>query len=705
MLAIFKREFKTFFTNVTGWLFLAALLFLYGLYFFVYNLRGGYPYVAYSLSSLEFIMLIIVPILTMRVLAEEKKAKTDQMFLTYPVALWKVVVGKFLSMAAVFSIGMLIICVTPLVLALYGTVPMGESYTAILGFWLYGLACLAIGEFISSLTENQIISAVLSFVALFLGYLMANLCTLISESGNVLTAILKCYDLYSRIGPFMAGTLDLCSIVYFLSIIGLALFLTTQVIQKRRYSVSAHGIKIGAFSISLIVVVIAAVWGINFGMSKLPTDTTSIDVTYSKMFSLTDETKDYLKSLDTDVTIYAWVDRDDADTSVAETLERYEDLSSRLQVKYMSPTDNPDFYKNYTDTEPTENSLFVVSDKRYRVISYDDIYEKSIDYTTYSQTIDAYDAEGQITSAIAYVTMEDVNLPVIYQIAGHNEYELPDTFTKAISKLNVTLDTLTLLKVDAVPDDAQMLIINGATADFSEDDVTKVETYLDNGGTVLFITSYDSGDQPNLDKLLAEYGIEKCDGIVMENNSQYLYGNAAYYLLPEVISNTYTDNIENGYVFAPYSSGFKTDSDNDAYDYMDILVTSDSAVSKTNLEGEITTSEYEDGDIEGPFDLAVSAMKTDEPGTLIAVGSIDIFTDEADSIVAGSNLNLFTGIIQKHITENEVELPVIESKAYTVDNLVLTSATGIIVGILIMIILPLVLTASGIVIWAMRRKL
>ena len=172
MFAVFKREFKSYFQCVIGWLFVAALLALYGLYFYVYNLMQGYPYIYYTLSAITIIFLIAVPILTMRSFAEDRKNKTDQLMLTAPVSLGKLVFGKYLAMVAVFTIDIAIIAITPLILSIFGTVPMGESYISIFAFWLYGCASIAVGMFISALTESQVIAAVLSFVVLFVSYMM-----------------------------------------------------------------------------------------------------------------------------------------------------------------------------------------------------------------------------------------------------------------------------------------------------------------------------------------------------------------------------------------------------------------------------------------------------------------------------------------------------------------------------------------------------
>ena len=173
MFAVLKREFRSYFQNVVGWLFVAVLMALFGLYFYVYNLRQGYPYLYYTLSAITIIFMIAVPILTMRSFAEDRKNKTDQLMLTAPVPVAKIVLGKYLAMLAVFTVDIAVFCVMPLILRAFGTIPMGESYIAILAFWLYGAASIAVGMFISALTESQVIAAVLTFVVLFISYMLS----------------------------------------------------------------------------------------------------------------------------------------------------------------------------------------------------------------------------------------------------------------------------------------------------------------------------------------------------------------------------------------------------------------------------------------------------------------------------------------------------------------------------------------------------
>lgn len=705
MIAIYKRELKSYFQTVIGWLFIAAVIALYGLYFFAYNLRAGYPYISYSLQAISFIMLIAVPILTMRSMAEDRHSKTDQLILTAPVSLGKIVIGKYLAMLTIFSIDILMIAVTPLILRIYGSVPLSESYVAVFGFWLFGAACIAIGLLISTLTESQVIAAVLTFAVLFLGYMMNGITGLISESGNLLTTILNCFDLYTPFGNFMNGCLDLTGTVYFLTVIGLCLFLSCQVIQKRRFCFSAKKIGTSVFSVGTIAIAVAVAVVINLVVNELPSTITSVDATSTKLYSLTDDTKTYLKQLDKDVTIYVLASEDSTDETVQETLKRYEDLSGHVTVQYKNPNLYPDFYLQYTDSAPTSGSLIVASDERSRVISYNDIYEYEMDYTTYSSTITGYDAEGQITSAIQYVTMDASELPVLYEVTGHGELSLDGGFAEAVEKANITSGELTLLTEDEVPEDAAAIVINCPSSDFSDDDADKVIAYLEKGGKALIITDYQYQDLTNFNRILSTYGVSRVDGIVAENNKQYYYNNNPFYILPNVASSSYTSSVSGKYIFAPYAEGLSFASEDESLTGTELLTTTEDAVSKTD-SANATTPEYEDGDIRGAFALGIAVEKTvdDETMQMVVLGSCAMFTDSADQVVSGANATMFTEILSHMVGDDTLTTSIIPVKDYSYSNITITSIHTIIGGLAAAVIIPIILLLTGIIIWAARRK-
>ena len=204
MLAIYKRELKSYMHSFIGFLFIGVTLFFVGLYFVSNNIFGAYPYFSYTVSSAVFIFMISVPILTMRSLSEERKTKTDQLILTAPISVGKIVMGKYLALVSIFAVAVLITCTYPLIMSQFGTVPMGEAYLAILAFFLYGSTCIAIGVFVSSLTESPVIAAVIGFGLLFLGYMMTGICSMVSN--ELLVKILCCYDLYTPFVNVLEGT-------------------------------------------------------------------------------------------------------------------------------------------------------------------------------------------------------------------------------------------------------------------------------------------------------------------------------------------------------------------------------------------------------------------------------------------------------------------------------------------------------------------
>lgn len=707
MLAIYKRELKSYFRSFVGLLFIAVTLFFVGLYFFIYNMLSGYPYFAYAVSSVVIFFLISVPVLTMRILAEEKRSKTDQLILTAPVSVGGVVMGKFLALLTIFAIPTAIISTYPLIMNHFGDIPMAEAYIAILGFFLYGMLCIAIGVLISSLTESQVISSVLTFLVLFLFYMMNSICGVISETGNLLTKLLGCFDMSTPFSNLLNGTLDVQSVVYFVSMSVLALFLAVQSIQKRRYSVSVKSFSMGAYNTAMIAIMVAIVAVVNIAIGELPATWVSIDVTTEKLYSITDQTKDYLKTVDEDVTLYVIVNKDNEDTTLGQTLQHYEDGSEYITVEYVDPNVNPRFHLQYTDSSITMNSVIVVSDKRSKVVDYNDIYvmDYEYDYTygSYTSTVTGYDGEGQLTSAIDYVLSDD--MPKIYMTEGHGEYTFGTGVTEALGKENVEYEVVNLLNFEEIPEDAACLVINGAVQDFSEVDTEKVIRYLDKGGNVVLVVGYTEEETPNLDKLEDYVGITVADGLIVEQNQDNYYA-IPYYLLPNVDSSVYTANIYgNYYIFAPYAQGMSIDNEEAAgMSYKTFLTTSGDAFSKLD-NSNMSAFDKSEGDIDGPFALGIAAEKTLEDGnvaTMVLYSCEQIFTDEANSMVSGANQMMLLNTISRFV-DHEVSIS-IPAKSYEVTYLTIPQSKAVLVGMITAVILPVGCLATGFVIWYRRRK-
>lgn len=287
MWAIYKRELKSYFTSMIGYFFLAFFLVFLGIYFIVYNLVYAYANFEYVLSGISFIFIVIVPVITMRILAEERKQKTDQLLLTSPVSLTAIVVGKYLAVVTVFFIAMCFTLLYPLILSQFGTISMGTAYSAIFGFFLMGCAYLAIGVFLSAVAENQVIAAVLSVIVILMTNLIQGIAsvlptdslsiwlilslvvlvifglvywntrnltftlilTVLAESVMAVVYVVKAsvYEglieticnwlaISDKYSNFAAGILDLQSCIYYLSLAAVFLVVTVQTLNKRRWN-------------------------------------------------------------------------------------------------------------------------------------------------------------------------------------------------------------------------------------------------------------------------------------------------------------------------------------------------------------------------------------------------------------------------------------------------------------------------------------
>lgn len=288
MSAIYRRELKSHFQSMTGYVFIAFMVLFIGIYFMAYNMMSGYPYFSYTLSGMVTIIMIGIPVLTMRSFADDRKTKTDQLLLTAPVTVAKVVLGKYLSMVTVFAVPVLLTSVCPLIIKMNGVAHLKADYASMLAFFLLGCVYIAIGMFISSLTESQIIAAVGTFGIILLLLLWPSLVGFLPTSAigsaigflilwtlavfivqrvtshNLLAVILEAAGLIVIVGIYFIkrGLLDRAltsllekvaitdvfqnfashyifdagGLVSYLSIIFLLIFLTVQSIEKRRWS-------------------------------------------------------------------------------------------------------------------------------------------------------------------------------------------------------------------------------------------------------------------------------------------------------------------------------------------------------------------------------------------------------------------------------------------------------------------------------------
>ncbi|HZK70788.1 MAG TPA: ABC transporter permease [Clostridia bacterium] len=233
MFAIFKKEVRSYFYSPIAYVLIGLFVLLVSTFFYLTNLLGQSADFTATLSTVEFILIFIIPMLTMRILSEDRKNGTEVLLITSPVSLNSIVIGKFLAMLFVFLVMICITFIYPIIIFAFGKPPIAPLITSYLGLILIGASFIALGIFASALTENQIIAVVISFVCLLFIQLID---AIGGAAGGLVATILHWFSLQSRYNDFTSGQLSLASIVYFLSFIAVFLFLTIRVIEKRRWS-------------------------------------------------------------------------------------------------------------------------------------------------------------------------------------------------------------------------------------------------------------------------------------------------------------------------------------------------------------------------------------------------------------------------------------------------------------------------------------
>lgn len=234
MSAIYKRELRSYFFSPIAYIFMGSFMLIAGIFFSLSNIRGLSVNFSSTLGSLTFVFMIIVPILTMRLLAQEKKEKTDQLLLTSAVSIKDIVLAKFLSAASVFLATLIVSLIFPFIISLFGAPVFGEILCAYIGFFLLGLVMIAIGMFISSITESQVVAAISTAAIMLLMWVGDAAISLVPS--NWIGNVLEWFSLFTRLEPFILGKLSIVPVIYYISFVGVFIYATYISIEKRRWS-------------------------------------------------------------------------------------------------------------------------------------------------------------------------------------------------------------------------------------------------------------------------------------------------------------------------------------------------------------------------------------------------------------------------------------------------------------------------------------
>ena len=475
-------------------------------------------------------------------------------------------------------------------------------------------------------------------------------------------------------------------------------------LARNRQSLSTRTARVGGYSFVLSLVVLAILVAVNVLAEKLPSSWTQFDISAAQLYSLTADTKAVATNLDQDVTIY-WISQaGQEDTVIEKLLDRYEELSDHITVLKRDPDVYPTFAQQYTDETVTNNSLVVESGERNRYIGYDDIYQYDTgNYYSTGSVSQVFDGEGQITSAINYVVRTD--LPQVYLLSGHGEAELSQSFTDALTRANYeTVADFSLLNVDAVPEDCDALVVNAPTSDISGEELAMLQSYVQGGGRLLvFSGPQQDTDLPNLNALLADYGVTVTDGVVVDPNRDYYASTAPYVLMPEIQQSDITQPLLDGSynIIVPIAQGL-TVGDTTAGAVTPLLQTSTESFSKAAGYA-MSTYEKEDGDVDGPFTLAVSIEDSAAGGRVLWVASDYLLDEQYNAFSAGANLDFVMNGLSWMIGETDAVS--IRSKSLDYNYLTISASSATWLKICMIGIIPVCFLLLGVDEVLRRRKM
>ncbi len=453
----------------------------------------------------------------------------------------------------------------------------------------------------------------------------------------------------------------------------------------------------GSYSLAVTAIVLAILVAVNVLVSVLPTSATRYDISATKLYSITSNTKAVISGLTEDVTIYWIVQADQEDEVISNLLDKYESLSDHITVVKKNPDVYPTFAAQYTDETVYNNSLVEECGSKSRYIAYDDIYLQEVDYTTYSYAT-SFDGEGAITSAIDYVVSDE--LPQLYVLEGHGEAELSAVFSDQLTKENVEVNTFSLLTENAVPDAADCVLIYAPESDISEEERDILADYVSTGGKLLMLAGpTEDGTLTNLYSLLANYGVTAAEGIVVEGDSSHYAFGYPHILLPDMADSEITQSLtaENYYAIIPIAQGM-TISDS-ATNVTALLTTSDASFSKA-AGYQLSTYEKEDGDTDGPFAVAVSVADS-SGGEIVWFGSSLMLEEGYNDYSSGGNLDMVMNALSDLVGEREAIA--IRSKSLDYNYLTISESTASLLKTVMIGVIPIAFAAVGIYVVAKRR--
>lgn len=443
----------------------------------------------------------------------------------------------------------------------------------------------------------------------------------------------------------------------------------------------------GSFSTVLVAIVVGIAIIFNLIVGQLPENIRNVDISNNKIYDITDTSKKLVKKLDKKVVLNIVAEKKSVDERITTFVKKYAAMSSDISVNWVDPILHPSALATYD----TEGNSIVVSCKdteKMQEIPFTDIivYDQSSYYTTGTATESQFDGEGQITSAINYVTNETTK--TIYRTAGHGEATLSGTVTDMMEKSNLTVAEVNMMIASSIPEDCDLLLMNAPTTDLSEAEKATIATYMQNGGKMMVMLSSEDVTLPNLETLLAEYGLQKEQGYIADTSRSY-QGNA-YYIFPEIsATGSLAEGLSSNMVLIVNAFGFtQVTPVRDTIQVTPFMQTSDNGYAVT-----------EEAEKQGTYIIGAVATEDKSKLTVIGGGSM-VDAQITDSFSTVENLPLFMNAVTSNF--EDVENVSIEAKNLQVE-LNTVKYTGLF-SMLVIFGIPLITLIIGAAVWWKRRR-
>lgn len=644
MFTILKKELKMHFTSFFAYFYYAFFFLTLGILFSytclkTYTTQFGY----FVLSRAVLVVLAVIPLCTMHVFANERRNKTDQLLFTAPISTLSILLGKYLATIIFVLLPILLSSVYPLCIQFYGYMNIKFLLATYLAVILITILATSVGLFVSALSSNSVIAAIVTYIIFAITYLSGMLEKIIS--GEMLYQFIHEISIYNKFNNMISGIIKTGDIFYILILITTSFLLTWLILLARRQDLRA-------ILMQTVIIVLLSIGGsvIVFNNVKV------YDFTSEQILTLSEKTKKVVKEIDQITDIYYFGDRYRMNVTYEELLNEYKKLNNNIKVHYKDVSIDSKFRDQYLKDirSINEASMLVVSGDKYIFLDSKDYVNTVIESKYSVKTM--LQIENEITSAIYYTNSE-----ALYQInllSGHGELPLPHTFKNLLLindykfKTLDLQDSVTSLRSEYANAN-NILFILAPQSDYNEDEINILKRYLDAGGKMIVALDPLNENLKNLYAFLEEYGLKVESGILVEENKEKIAFETLHYMIPDIKYTPITSSLldDSLSVVTMTSKGITVTESKYDYKVTELLTTSSTSYSK--VEGFDRVQLKTDRDISGPF--SISAISENENDSrLCLLTSYMFFDEEVDRSTQNANRKFLLEIANHMIGSEQV---------------------------------------------------